>query len=93
MHVEWQGDHKLVGDDEKQDLERELTRLSLDSSKFLVVVRREPDEPGADGIFAIRYNVFITDLEHLDRDTWKLHGGQGTNWIAQFAQVITNRFR
>ena len=88
MHVEWQGDHKLLdASGEKQDFERELTRLGLDARKFLVVVRREPDLPGADGIYAIRYNVFITDLEHLDRDTLKLDGGHGTNWIAQFAKV------
>ena len=89
MHVEWQGDHRLLEDDEKRDFERELTRLGLDPSKFLVEVRREPDLPEADS--TIRYNVFITDLEHPDRDTWKLHGGHGKNWIAQLAQVITNR--
>ena len=49
MHVEWQGDHRLLGDDVKQDFERELTRLGLDPSKFLVEVRRESDLPGADG--------------------------------------------
>ena len=87
MHVEWQGDHRLLGDDVKQDFERELTRLGLDPSKFLAEVRREPDLPGADGLDAIRYDVYITDLEHPDRDTWKLHGGQGENWIAQFAQI------
>ena len=54
MHVEWQGDHRLLGDDVKQDFERELTRLGLDPSKFLVEVRREPDLPGADGLDAIR---------------------------------------
>jgi len=47
MHVEWQGDHRLLEDDVKQDFERELTRLGLDPSKFLVEVRREPDLPGA----------------------------------------------
>ena len=77
MHVEWQGDHRLLGDDVKQDFERELTRLGLDPSKFLAEVRREPDLPGADGLDAIRYDVYITDLEHPDRDTWKLHGGIG----------------
>jgi hypothetical protein len=87
MHVEWQGDHRLLGDDVKQDFERELTRLGLDPSKFLVEVRREPDLPGADGLHAIRYDVYITDLEHPDRDTWKLHGGHGENWIAQLAQI------
>ena len=50
MQVEWQGDHRLLGDDVKQDFERELTRLELDPSKFLVEVRREPDLPGADGL-------------------------------------------
>ena len=80
MHVEWQGDHRLLEDDEKRDFERELTRLGLDPSKFLVEVRREPDLPGADGLHAIRYNVYITDLAHPDRDTWKLHGGQGENF-------------
>ena len=46
MHVEWQSDHRLLGDDVKQDFERELTRLGLDPSKFLVEVRREPDNAG-----------------------------------------------
>ena len=50
MAVEWQGDHRLLGDDVKQDFERELTRLGFDPSKFLVEVRREPDLPGADGL-------------------------------------------
>ena len=87
MAVEWQGDHRLLGDDVKQDFERELTRLGLDPSKFLVEVRREPDLSAADGLHAMRYDVYITDLEHLDRDTLKLHGGHGENWIAQFAQA------
>jgi hypothetical protein len=64
MHVEWQGDHRLLGDDVKQDFERELARLGLDPSKFLAEVRREPDLPGADALDAIRYDVYITDLEH-----------------------------
>jgi hypothetical protein len=87
MSVEWQGDHRLLGDDVKQDFERELKRLGLDPSKFLAEVRREPDLPGADGLHAIRYNVYITDLEHPDRDTWKLTGGAGENWIEQLAHV------
>jgi hypothetical protein len=87
MHAEWQGDHSLLGDDVMQDFERELTRLGLDPSRFLVEVRREPDLPGADGLRAIRYDVYITDLEHPDRDTWKLRGGHDENWIAQFAQI------
>jgi hypothetical protein len=37
--------------------------------------------------YTIRYNVYITDLEHPDRDTRKLEGGHGKNWIAQFAQA------
>src|ERR1700674_795942 len=60
MHVEWQGDHRLLGDDVNQHFERELTRLGLDPNKFLVEVRREPDLPGADGLYAIRYDVYIT---------------------------------
>src|ERR1700686_788654 len=68
MHVEWQGDHRLLGDDVKQDFERELTRLGLDPSKFLAEVRRELGLPGVDGRDAIRYDVYITDLEHPDRD-------------------------
>ena len=87
MHVEWQGDHRLLGDGVKQDFERELTRLGLDPSKFLVEVRREPDPPGVDGLAAIGYDVYITDLEHPDRDTSKLQGGHGENWIARFAQI------
>ena len=84
MHVVWQGDHRLLEADGKQDFERELTRLGLDPSKFLVEIRREPDLPGADGLAAIRYVVYITDLEHPERDTLKLHGGHAENWIAQF---------
>ena len=87
MSVEWQGDHKLLSNEEKQHFERELARMGLDPSKFLVQVRHEPDVAGADGIDAIRYNLFITDLEHLDRDTCKLHGGHGKNWIAQFSKL------
>jgi hypothetical protein len=88
MHVVWQGDHKLLDKSgEKQDFERELTRLGLDPSKFLVEVRREPDLPRADGLSAVRYTVYISDLEHPDRETWKLQGGHGENWIAQFAQI------
>jgi len=84
MHIEWQGDHKLLDKSgEKQDFERELTRLGLDPNKFLVEVRREADPPGD----ALRYDVYISDLEHPDRETWKLHGGPGENWIAQFAQI------
>src|ERR1700675_292754 len=88
MHVEWQGDHRLLGDDVKQDLERELTRLELDPSKFLVEVRREPDLPGADGLYAIRYDVYITDLEHPDRDTRKLH----FSFVESLAAVYAERF-
>jgi len=88
MGVEWQGDHKLLdASGEKWDFERELTRLGLDPSKFLVEVRREADRPGADGRHAIRYNVYITDLRHPDRETLKLDGGHGQDWIAQFAKV------
>ena len=87
MHVEWQGDHKLLGDDVKQDFKREMTRLGLDPSKFLVEVQREPDPPRAEGLRAKRYAIYITDLEHPDRDTWTLHGSDGENWIAQLAQA------
>jgi hypothetical protein len=88
MSVEWQGDHTLLdASDEKQDFERELTRLGLDASKFLVEVRREPHLPGADGLYEIRYKVYITDLERPDRETWKLHGGHGKNWVTEFAKV------
>ena len=87
MPIEWQGDHKLLGDDVKQDFERELTRLGLDSSTFLVEVQREPDLSRADGLDPTRLNVYVTDLEHPDRDTWTLRGGRDENWIEQLAQV------
>jgi len=59
MHIEWQGDHKLLDKSgEKQDFERELTRLGLDSSKFLAEVRRESDVPEAHGFDAIRYDLY-----------------------------------
>ena len=88
MHVEWQGDHKLLGDDVKKDFERELTRLGLDPSKFLVEVQREPDLPGADALHAIGYVIYITDLEHPDRDMWTLHGGHGENWIGSSPRSV-----
>jgi hypothetical protein len=88
MSVEWQGDHELLDSSgEKRDFERELTRLGLESSKFLVEVRREPDLAGADGRYAVRYDLYISDLEHPDRETWKLRGGHGENWIAEFAKA------
>ena len=88
MSVEWQGDHKLLdASGEKQDFERELTRLGFEPSKFLVEVRREPDLPGADGRYAIRYNIYVTDLDHTNRETLKLEGGHGENWIAEFSKA------
>lgn len=87
MPIEWQGDHKLLGEGEKQDFERELKRLGLDPSKFLVEVRREPDRAKADPRSPLRYTVYISDLERPERDTVQLPGGHGENWIAQFAQV------
>ena len=91
MHVEWQGDHKILGDDVKRDFEREIKKLGFDPSKFLVEVRREPDVEGADERAATRYNVFITDLAHPEKDTWKLPGGHGKNWIEQFSKIALNR--
>ena len=80
MSAEWQGDHKLLdAAGEKQAFERELSRLGLEPSKFLVEVRR--DSTGAN------YDIYVTDLEHPDRDTWKLHGGHGENWIAQLDKI------
>lgn len=88
MSVEWQGDHKLLdASGEKENFERELKRLDFDPSKFLVEVRREPDLPGVDRLHALRYSVYITDLEHPDRDTSRLDGGHDKNWIAEFAKV------
>ena len=88
MNVEWQGDHRLLdASGEKQDFERELTRLGLDPSKFLVEVRRKPDLQGTEGLSAIPYSVYVTDLEHPDRDTLMLEGGHNQNWIAQFAKA------
>jgi hypothetical protein len=88
MSVEWQGDHKLLTD-EKVAFERELKRLGLDPSNFLVEVRREPDVEGADAPAAIRYMVFITDLAHLEHETCNLHGGQGQDWIGQYGKIVT----
>ena len=79
MSAEWQGDHKLLdASGEKQDFEQALARLGVDSNKFLVEVRRE--STGAN------YDVYVTDLEHLDRETSKLRGGHGENWVAQFVR-------
>jgi hypothetical protein len=88
MSVEWQGDHKLLTD-EKVAFERELKRLGLDPSNFLVEVRREPDVEGADPPAGMRYTVFITDLAHLEHETCNLQGGQGKDWIGQYGKIVT----
>jgi len=87
MSVEWQGDHKLLTDD-KMAFERELKRLGLDPSNFLVEVRREPDVEGTDAPDAKRYNVFITDLAHPEHETCKLRGGHGKDWIGQYGKIV-----
>lgn len=86
MHTEWQGDHPLVADDVKQEFERALTRVGLDPGEFLVEVRRAPDLPAAKGHDAIRYDIYISDIEHPERETCKLHGGRDKNWIEQFVR-------
>ena len=86
MPVEWQGDHELLGD-AKVDFERELRRLGFEAGDFLVQVRREPSA----GKAAIRYDVYINDLKHPERETWKLEGGPGKNWIAEFAAAVRHR--
>ena len=87
MSVEWQGDHKLL-EDEKVAFERELKRLGLDPSNFLVEVRSEPGVAGAEAPNAIRYSVFITDLANLDRETCKLHGGGDKDWVGQYGKIV-----
>ena len=87
MPVEWQGDHKLIRD-EKSAFERELERLGLDPSNYLVEVRREPDADDPDGRQAIRYNVFITDVSHPEHETCKLHGGHGKDWIGRYGKIV-----
>ena len=91
MAVEWQGDHRIIGNDIKQDFERELKNLGLAQSDFIVEVRREADLSGADGLQAIRYKIFVTELEHPDKETWTLDGGHGQDWIRQFARSVKNR--
>jgi hypothetical protein len=88
MPVEWQGDHKLLGD-EKPQLERELQRLGFDPGQFLVEVRRELDAEGAEGPDAIRDTVYITDVAHPDHETCKLHGGHGKDWVEQYGKIVT----
>jgi hypothetical protein len=90
MPVEWQGDHKLVRD-AKEDFERELRRLGFEPGDFLVQVRRGPSAAGAEGSRAINYDVYINDLKHPDWDTWKLEGGPGKNWIAEFAKAAKHQ--
>ena len=91
MSVEWQGDHKLLTH-EKVAFEQELERLGLDPANFLVEVRREPEVKRAEAPEAMRYNVYITDVAHPEHETCKLHGGQGKDWIAQYAKIV-NRYR
>jgi hypothetical protein len=91
MAVEWQGDHRIIGDEIKRDFERELERLRLAQRDFIVEVRREPDLPGAAVPGAMRYRVFVTELEHPDKETWTLDGGPGEDWIGQFARSVRSR--
>ena len=88
MSVEWQGDHKLLGD-EKATFERELERLGFDPGNFLVEVRREPDVVAAEEPDAIRYTVFISDVVHPERETCKVHGGHGKDWIGRYGKIAT----
>ena len=88
MAVEWQGDHKLLGD-AKAAFERELKRLGFEPNNFLVEVRREPDAKGTVAPDAIPYTVFITDLAHPEHETCKLHGGPGKDWVAQYGKIVT----
>ena len=93
MRVEWQGDHKLLEESgDKQDFECEAIRLGYDPGEFIVVVRREPDVAGPDGLHPIRYKVHITRLG-ADQETLTLSGGHGKAWVAQFVQDATNRAR
>ena len=88
MAVEWQGDHKLLGN-EKAEFERELTRLGFDPDNFLVEVRRERDVEGAAGGDAIRYSVFISDVAHPEHETCKLQGGHDKDWIGRYGKIVT----
>lgn len=87
MSIEWQGDHKLLGE-EKAAFESELERLGIDPGHLLVEVRREPDAQGAVGHEAIRYNVFISNVAHPERETCKLHGGHGRDWIGRYGKIV-----
>lgn len=84
--VEWQGDHKLLGD-EKERFGRELKRLGLEPSNFLVEVRQEPDVGDAGGRDAIRYTVYISDTAHPEHETCKLSGGQEKDWIDRYVKI------
>lgn len=86
MPVEWQGDHKLLGD-EKPSFERELKRVGLDPGNFLVEVRREPDVENVGGRELKRYTVYISDTAHPEHETCKLAGGQGKDWIDRYVQI------
>ena len=91
MTVEWQGDHKMLGDGVKQGFERELRRLRLDKSDFIVEVRREPNPSAGRGLEERRYDVFVSELGRPDKDTLKLEGGQGEDWIRQLEAKLKHR--
>src|SRR5207237_8490099 len=63
----------------KQDFERELTRLGLDPSRFLVEVRREPDLPGRTD--STRYATTSTSL------TWSTRIGTHGSYTAGTART------
>jgi hypothetical protein len=55
-----------------------------------VEMRRESDVEGADGPDAMRYNVFITEVAHLEHETCKVHGGRGKDWIGRYGKIVTS---
>jgi len=89
MPVEWQRDHKTLSPEVKDAFQQEAAGLGLE--KLIVEVVKEVAAETSEGSSASRYTIYITDLQHLDRETVTLHAGHGKGWITEFAKLMKYR--
>jgi hypothetical protein len=93
MGVQWLGEHDAVGDDEKEDFERELTRLGYNPARFRATVRRRlPANPGA--IYPLFHNIMVEELSANEQPFRgaTFVGGHGEVWVARFVDLSSEAF-
>ena len=87
MTVEWQGDHRALTSEVRAAFEQEAGRLGL-GTLIVEVVRDTGAESSSKDP---RFTIYITDLVHTDRETVKLHAGDGHAWVKEFAKLMGHR--